>query len=36
MTTMVELLAGIGAHLAAFELPAVASVHIRLACRYRR
>jgi hypothetical protein len=28
MTTMVELLAGIGAHLAAFELPAVASVHI--------
>jgi len=28
MTTMVELLAAIGTHVGAFELPAVASVHI--------
>ncbi len=28
MTAMVELLEALGAHLTAFELPAVASVHI--------
>ena len=31
MTTIVDLLAAIGAHLAEFELPAIASVHVTAA-----